>query len=56
MSDETPRLKQIEELPEAPADPGEIKSAARSCSVILILGAVILLIVCVMLVATVVRH
>lgn len=56
MSDETPRLKRIEELPEAPSDPGEINSAARSCSVILIVGAIIILIACVMLVATVVRH
>jgi hypothetical protein len=56
VSDETPRLRQIEELPEAPSDPGEIHSAARSCSVILIIGAVLLLIVCVLLVATVVRH
>jgi hypothetical protein len=56
VSDQTPRLKQIEELPETSTDPGEINSAARSCSVILILGAIILLIVCVMVIATVVRH
>ena len=56
MSDGTPRLKRIVEIPEAPSDPAEVNSAARSCAVILVLGAIILLIVCVMLVATVVRH
>ena len=56
MSDEIPRLKSLQEIPEAPSEPGEVASAARSCSVILILGAIILLIVCAMLIATVVRH
>lgn len=56
MSDETPRLQRMHEIPEAPSDPGEVASAARSCSVILVLGAVILLIVCAMLAATVIRH
>ncbi len=56
VSDERPQSKRIEEIPEAPSDPGEVNSAARSCSVILVLGAIIILIVCVMLIATVVRH
>lgn len=46
MSDESSR-PEIDAIPDAPVNPGDVASAARSCSVILIIVAVLLLIVCV---------
>jgi hypothetical protein len=45
MSDGRPPLDGPEDLP--PVDPRDIASAGRSCSVILVLAAVILLVLCV---------
>jgi len=46
VSENLPLTEKVERIPEAPTDPGEVASAARSCSVILLLGAALLLIVC----------
>ena len=47
MSDEEPRRREIEAIPDVPGDPGEVASAARSCSVILIILAGLVLIACI---------
>lgn len=46
MSDERDEI-QPADLPETPIDPADIASAGRSCSVILILAAATLLLLCV---------
>lgn len=46
MSDDRDAIPAAD-LPETPIDPADIASAGRSCSVILILAAVLLLVVCV---------
>ncbi|MCC6791254.1 MAG: hypothetical protein IT336_06200 [Thermomicrobiales bacterium] len=48
MSEELPSQRVIDAIPEdAPGDPGEVASAARSCSVLLIILAALALIVCI---------
>lgn len=51
----TPSDPRFEELSDSPVDPGDIASAARSCSVVLVIGAVLLAIACVALGLTLVR-
>jgi hypothetical protein len=47
VSDHEPSQRAAEDLPDAPGDPGEVASAARSCSVILLIMAGLVLIVCI---------
>lgn len=46
VSDQTTGSEPFEALPETPVDPGEVASAARSCSVLLVIIAALALIVC----------
>ena len=47
MSENEPAQRAAEDLPDVPGDPGEVASAARSCSVILLIMAGLALIVCI---------
>jgi hypothetical protein len=47
VSDAPSQREQIEALDETPIDPNEVASAARSCSVLLIILAALLVIACV---------
>lgn len=52
MEDDS-RQDWVEEVPDAPTDPVEVASAARSCSVLLMLAAALVLIVCVITAVTI---
>lgn len=47
MSDAPSQREQIEALDETPIAPGEVASAARSCSALLIILAALLVIACI---------
>ena len=47
MSDQQRVVDEIEAIPESPANPEDVSSAARSCSVILIIMAAFAVILCV---------
>ncbi|MGI8475665.1 MAG: hypothetical protein ACR2OO_04765 [Thermomicrobiales bacterium] len=47
MNDPSTPSDRIAEIPEAPSEPAEVKSAARTCSVIILLLAGLLLIACI---------
>ena len=55
MSDEPEVPRRFEEIAEAPSDPGEVASAARSCSAILIILLALALVVCVFAAIALVR-